>query len=409
VPTSSVRRELAFVYAVTLAGMAAPALLLLALVRLLDPGAYGRLAAAQGIAVFLGVFADFGLFYSGSAAVARARERPERLGAVVAAGILLRALASTAAALIAYALLTSHPLLSQNRTLPLLGALLTSAYGLSPAWLYWGLDRQTGLALAEHAPRLLLLFLVLAAAGLGPLSPARVLLLQTLAVAGVYAVLWARIGPVLSLRLPRTQTLLALTRDSAKLFLYRLLAAGFANLNPYLLGLAAPAEAVGGFAAAERVVRAGLSLTEPLLRYHLPKLKSRGKGARRQLYRELALLSGTLFLLFALFSRPLLGLLLGPRFAKTGTLGPVFAVLSLLLLLHPQGKARLLAGVFAAGATGRALAVEAIAFSAYALGALALYAGGWLSPLSLAGMLVAVEALILLLALLAERARRGRS
>ncbi len=403
------RRELAFVYAVTLAGMAAPALLLLVLVRLLDPGAYGRLAAVQGMAVFLGVFADFGLFYSGSAAVARVRGHPERLGAVVTAGLLLRVLASTAAALLAYALLAGHPLLSQNRVLPPLGALLTLAYGLSPAWLYWGLDRQKGLALAEHGPRILLLLLVLAAAALAPLSPAHVLLLQTLAVAGVYAALWVRVMPGLALRRPRAKTLLALARDSAQLFLYRLFAAGFSNLNPYLLGLAAPAEAVGSFAAAERVVRAGLSLTEPLLRYHLPKLKSRGKGARRRLHVELALLSSALFLFFVLPARPLLELLLGPRFAETGTLETVFVVLSLLLLLHPQGKARLLAGVFAAGATGRALAVEAAAFGAYALGALALYAGGWLAPLSLAGMLVAVEALILLLALLAERARRGRS
>ena len=391
------RRDLVFVYGVTLLGMAAPALLLVLLVRVLAPGAYGQLAAVQGVAVFLGVLADFGLIYSGSAAVARAREHPQRLGHTVAAGLALRGAGALLSAPLALAVLGANPLLSERPGLPLLGALLTLAYALSPAWLLWGLDRQRELALAEHGPRILLLLLVAGAALARAARAETVLALQVAAVAGVYLALWGRLVPALHLRRPSAALLRTLAGDALRLFLYRALAAGFTNLNPYLLGLAATPEAVGAFAAAERVVRAGLQLAEPLLRYHLPKLQGGERRRERRFFLELAGLSGVLWLLFQLAAGPLLALLLGPRLLASEVLRPVFTLLSFLLLLHPLSKARLLAGVFARGKTSRALALQAVAFAFYAAAALVLYSTGRLGPLTLAGLLVAVEGLLLLL------------
>jgi len=392
-------RILTFVYIVTFLGMASPAILLVLLVRILPPSAYGQLAAVQGVALFLSVFADLGLTYSGAAALAKSRRDPEALGAVVSSGLALRALAAAVASGIALPALTANPTLSGHVLLPYLGAVLTLAYALSPAWVLWGLDRQRTLALAEHTPRVLLLILTSGFLIIGTkLKPENVLMLQIVGLVGVYITLWIYVLPNFRLRVPKMQCLLALGRDSLLLFSYRFLAAGFTYLNPYVLGLACSAEVVGIFAAVEKVVRAGLQLFEPLLRYYLPKLGTGGVRLERQLLTRLAVLAAGFWLVLQLIAGPLLAIVLGPRYINGASdIGRVFFLLSLLLFLHPLSKALLLSGVFARSQTSRALVLEALALSTFIVAVTMLLYTGNMRPDTLAATLVGVEALLLIL------------
>jgi PST family polysaccharide transporter len=303
------------------------------LVRTLGPAAWGLVAMAQGFGNYLNLVVEYGFNLSATREVARHRDSPGRIADLVAGVTAAKMLLAAGSIALAAVLQHAVPALRAQPRILWAGVLAGIALGLSPLWYFQGRERMRVVATLEVASK--------CAAAIGVFflvrSPAdawRVLALQAAA-----SVLSSGVGIVLtyrelSARRPSPALVVSALRTGWSMFLFRSSAMLYTSGNAFLLGLFAPASAVGYFAGAEKISKAFMGLLNPLNQALYPRLSHLAvhnpkEGGR--LFRLNALLvgaGGLLLSLFVFLSAPLL-----VRFLLGRELAPAVPVLRLLSVL----------------------------------------------------------------------------
>lgn len=392
-------------------GVLLPLLTVPYLARTLGPEGWAPVLLAQALAGWGTLCLEYSFDLSGVRTLAASRlaseDRSARASAVwgvIGAKVLLAPVVLVVVTLVAMAL----P--DVRGDVPLVLAMLAVVLmrGMSPLWYFQGEERVAGALLVDAVGR------IAAAAGVFLLVRAPgdgwwVLGLQ----AGTGTVALAWLLRRVRAEVPVARDWVAGARQSlrrgAPLFLVRFVGAVYAHVGTLWLGVVAPAGVVAIYGGAERVVRAGVSLLEPVTRAfgaRIAMLRGTDAAGADRLLGRLAVtlgLGGTMAAALVWWqAESIVRLALGPAFADAV---PTLRLLALLLPLTALGTVW---GPLRSMADGRDRRVLAAVSVGSVVGVASM---SWLVPragaVGMASAVVLAEAVVVVILALAHQPRGG--
>lgn len=308
-------------------------------VRVLGARGFGTVAFAQSFVSYVNVFVDFALALSGTRAVAQCAHDRSQTSQLVANAIALRLALATAFLPAVFFSCHIFGVFREARSAIFILYATAFATALSASWLFLAFEAMWLLARVN--------FLINAAVIAGIFafvrSPEDINVYAALLAAGPVA--GSLVSLVLAFRrfalsplLPRLSGILATARQGGLLLLSQASIALYTTGNSFLLGTLASKEAVGYFAAADKVVRAVLRLVAPLTTAIFPRMVQAAERSAEELASKARKLLG----LYAGFGAVLVsglwltapwvtGWFLGPDFSATV---PVLRILSLIVFFN---------------------------------------------------------------------------
>jgi PST family polysaccharide transporter len=363
-------------YGLQAASMLLPLVMWPWLARVLGPAVTGSLAVTEAAARYAGMVVEYGYQFSATREIARFREDTAARSKVVRQ--VLAGQAILCAGVFAAFLLLA-PLLVRVREH---GALIAAALvwglglGLSPAWYFQGTERLRIAAGVDVACRVAAAAAIVSLVRDGSdawLAPA----LNALAAAVSAAVCWRwLLAETPAGRLSVAGGIEGL-RTGVQVFLFRGAVSLYTTANVLLLGMLARPEAVGYFAAAEKLVKAGVSAIYPVSQAMYPRISrlvevdpAAARNAVCGSLRAMSALGCLIGLVLACGSSLWMPLIFGRAFAPAApilaalaALVPVIAVSNVLGLqwMLPQRMDRQLNGALGCGALTGFVAALALA------------------------------------------------
>jgi polysaccharide transporter, PST family len=343
------------------------------LTRVLGATTWGLVAFAQAFGAYASLVVEYGFDYSATREVAKSRGSKEVLSSLVAGVLGAKILLAVCA--VGLAAIAEHwiPLFHRHAIFFWAAMFWALAQAFSMLWYYQGFERMRFVAVLDVAGR------ALATAGIfilvrNPGDGWKVLALQ-----GAGALVSVMIATLfvfreVRFRLPNGSLILKTLRMGWNMFIFRSSLGLFSTGNAFILGLFAPADAVGFYAGAEKIARAFMGLLAPVYQSLFPRFSHLVKHDRPTAQRlarvTLLVISsmGALSSLVVFVAAPwIVRIILGKGFAPTV---PVLRIMAALIFLDavstmlgmlwmvPLGLDRLLSRiVLAAGALNLILAL----------------------------------------------------
>jgi len=315
-------------------GLVVPFLTIPYLARVLRPEGFGLLLFAQSFGLWLVLVIEFGFDLSGTRIVSRIRENPTRLAEVVLGVQSAKMLALLLTIPFAVAAFIAVPLFRDNPIYLLWGFLFAGARGLSPNWYFFGQERMIAPAFLEAGGK------VVAAIGVFllvkiPEDGWRVLALQALGMGVAVAYMTRWMYSEVSWVPPNLRAGFHMLKKSAGIFVFRGSSGLYMQANAFVLGLLTNPAVVGLFGGAERIIRAGISMLQPLSQAFFPRVSHSAvkdlEEAGRLLWLSLVWIGGLSLIMGAtsfLAAPILVNILLGPGYESAV---PILQVLSVLV------------------------------------------------------------------------------
>lgn len=299
--------------------------------RQLGSDQFGQLAFWQSLVGGLAIIVDYGFNYSAVRALSKSDLTPEQVGKIYYATMSARLLLLLPSALLLFAisnLLPEH----NDITLRWLGLIMLVGIGLSPAWYLAGLKRNIPLAYASAASlAIVFIFTWIFVRGQNGLYIAAAIQFSAPVLTAAFAHWFVAryVKPTYSkIRLKDvTKTL----QEGAPLFLTCASSGLYSSLNPFLLGLVAASPQVAFFSLAERLIRSGRGLLNPLMTAIFPYSASQTESQKHRnilMTSSRILLAGSALLAVGLFiGAPwFVPLLFGPGYDKSRIVVQILAI-----------------------------------------------------------------------------------
>ena len=315
-------------------GLVVPFLTIPYLARILRPEGFGLLLFAQSFGLWLVLVIEFGFDLSGTRIVSRIRGNPTRLAEVVLGVQSAKMLALLLTIPFAVAAFIAVPLFRDNPIYLLWGFLFAGARGLSPNWYFFGQERMIAPAFLEAGGK------VVAAIGVFllvkiPEDGWRVLALQALGMGAAVAYMTRWMYSEVSWVRPSLRAGFHMLKKSAGIFVFRGSSGLYMQANAFVLGLLTNPAVVGLFGGAERIIRAGISMLQPLSQAFFPRVSHSVvkdlEEAGRLLWLSLVWIGGLSLIMGAtsfLAAPILVNILLGPGYESAV---PILRALSVLV------------------------------------------------------------------------------
>jgi len=315
-------------------GLVVPFLTIPYLARILRPEGFGLLLFAQSFGLWLVLVIEFGFDLSGTRIISRIRENPTRLAEVVLGVQSAKMLALLLTIPFALAAFIAVPLFRDNPIYLLWGFLFAGARGLSPNWYFFGQERMIAPAFLEAGGK------VVAAIGVFllvkiPEDGWRVLALQALGMGAAVAYMTRWMYSEVSWVWPSLRAGCHMLKKSAGIFVFRGSSGLYMQANAFVLGLLTNPAVVGLFGGAERIIRAGISMLQPLSQAFFPRVSHSAvkdlEEAGRLLWLSLVWIGGLSLIMGAtsfLAAPILVNILLGPGYESAV---PILQTLSVLV------------------------------------------------------------------------------
>lgn len=305
------------------------------LVRVLGTDGYGTMAFAQAFAGYVVILTDYGFNLSATRAIAINRGDRERVneivGRVLAAKLFLLAL-GTAVFFLAILL---FPRLRALWPVELAAFLIVIGNVLFPVWLFQGMARMGFITLLTGTTRALsTLAIFVLVKSESDVVLATALTSGGFVLAGILGLGIAFSAFSLRPKLPTVASVHSTLREGWHVFLSQASGSLFGNTNVFILGLFATPAVVGGFAVAEKIVRAVIGLSIPVTNAVYPVVSGlfeESHEAALRFLRRVMVRGGVVFLaasmaLFAL-PGPLVELVAGARMDSIVTLVRIMSIL----------------------------------------------------------------------------------
>jgi PST family polysaccharide transporter len=264
-------RNILALYGVRAVEQLLPLVVLPYLARTLGASGWGLFAMAQAFAMYGIVTVEFGFGFSGTRAVARARDQPARLAELLTGICVAQLLLAAVVAMVALLAQLLVPAFHDQPLLLWAGLAFAVLQGLLPLWYFTGQERIpliAGIAVAAKALATLAIFALVRDPDDGWLVLACYAGGALLATGAGYVLLLREVRPGrLSLRLIG-ETL----RLGAGMFLMRVMVLMHTAGNTFLLGLLVAPQQVAFFAAGEKLCRPIAWLLQPINTALLPRL-----------------------------------------------------------------------------------------------------------------------------------------
>lgn len=268
---SSLRQNLLYAYMAQFAAYVFPLVTLPYLSRVLGPEAFGHLAVAQSLGLYLQALMEYGFSLSATREVAEHRHNQQRLSAIFAGVLGARLLLLIPASLLTLLFQQVLPSLREVPALALATLFQAAATAFIPSWFYRGLERMKEVALMELTIRLAALVVLLLWVK-APHHVHLVPLVNGLASSAVGLVSFLHLSLVLGFRLPSLPLAWLYLRKGTRLLPFLLVNATNLTINPLVLGFFSSPVEVGQFGAADRLVRSFWNVLDPIGRTFFPRL-----------------------------------------------------------------------------------------------------------------------------------------
>jgi PST family polysaccharide transporter len=268
---SRIARNAASLYLVQACRKLLPLFTLPYLARVLGPSGWGDVAFTQSMGDLIGIFIEFGFVLSATRDLAQNRSSKEASGRIAVGTFGAQVALAALAVVIALAISTQVPLLSSHPKLLCAGIIYGVAGGMSPIWLFQGLERMALAASLEISSKVAALGAILLFVHF-PSDEWKVLAIQSLAPVVTMLVGFWMAHRLLSLYLPSLDMVWRALRTGWPMFLLRSGAVTYSAANVLILALFAPASIVGYFASAEKLAKAMTGLLTPIRDAFYPRL-----------------------------------------------------------------------------------------------------------------------------------------
>ena len=331
--------DAAVLYAAHALGLIMPLLTVPYLARVLRPTGWGLVIFAQSLGAWLALIIEYGFDLSGTRSVARSLGDESEISEVVA-GIQGARTIIVLVLMPVVALLVLVPAFRSEPALLIWAFAFAVARGVSPAWYFFGVQRMRSPAILDAAAK------VFAALGVfvwvrAPADGWRVLALQAVFMALSVAWMTGLMYRHVRVRLPSPTASVRALRQGSGIFVFRGASGIYYQANSFILGLLGTPQVVAFFGSAEKIVRAGIGMYQPLTQALFPRMshltETSTAGATRLLRLGLVLF-GTMGVGLAAVvagAAPLLvDVLLGPGYEAAV---PVLRLLGLLPLIIAVG------------------------------------------------------------------------
>jgi len=366
-------RNVVALYGVQFSSYLLPLVTIPYLTRVLGATTWGLVAFSQAFGAYASLVVEYGFDYSATREVAKSRDSKENLSSLVAGVLGAKILLAVCA--VGLAAIAEHwvPLFHRHAIFFWTAMFWALAQAFSMLWYYQGFERMRFVAVLDVAGR------ALATAGIfilvrNPSDGWKVLALQGAGALFSVIVATVFVFQEVPLRLPSWAAIWKTLRMGWNMFIFRSSLGLFSSGNAFILGLFAPADAVGFYAGAEKIARAFMGLLAPVYQSLYPRfshlVKHDRPTARRLARASLLVMSamGALSSLVVFLAAPwIVRIILGKAFAPTV---PVLRIMAALIFLDavstilgmlwmvPLGLDRLFSRiVLAAGALNLVLAL----------------------------------------------------
>ncbi len=320
-------------------GLLVPLLTVPYLARVLRPEGWGLVVFAQSFGAWSALVLEYGFDLSGTRQVSRLRGDPVQISRFVSAVQGARLLVLLAYTLVVLAIgVTFRPQSFQEGIL-LWAWFFAVCRGLTPSWYFFGMERMIRPALVEAGGRILPALAVFIWIR-GPGDEWRVLALQAAGAAGVLVLLTGDLYGQVSFRRPTWRSSLEALRQGSGAFLFRAASGLYLQANGLIVGVLSTPQAVAFFGGAEKVIRAGINVFQPLSQALFPRSSyllasdRRAAGSLLKASFLVFLFQGLLMMAVALLAAPwLIRVILGPGYESAipvlrlmAALPPIIAV-----------------------------------------------------------------------------------
>lgn len=362
---NKIAHNAASLYAVQACRKLIPLVTIPYLARVLGPSGWGDVAYAQSMGDFIAIFAEFGFLLSATRDLAQNRDSKEACGLIAGGTLGAQAFLSMLGVLAAWAVSTQVPLLRSHPKLLCAGLVYGAAQGISPLWLFQGLERlalASSLEVCCKISGLAAIFLFVHA----PSDEWKILVFQSFTpVVTSFVGIWMAYR-LLSFRIPTFAMIWHALRTGWPMFLMRSGMATYSTANVLILAMFAPASVVGYYASAEKLSKAILGLLLPIRDSFYPRLSHLAAYAPKEnerLTRISAWIEGGCGLVLSVVTFSCAGIIVRTVFGKSfGAAIPILEILAVLPFIFsladaigfqsllPAGKESLVTKAIVAGA-----------------------------------------------------------
>ena len=311
------------------------------LVRVLGPGKYGLVNFAAAFAAYFTIITDYGFNLSATQEISVNRDDPKRVSEIFSSVFTLKMLLFVLSTLIFLPIVYVVPLFKENLILFVVTFFSVFGTALFPLWFYQGIERMKYILIITVSVRLVttvLIFIFIQSendfvklAGLNTLTQFTVGIIGLLLVLSKFSVKYT---------FPNILLLKQQLKIGWNLFLSTVSINLYTTSNVFILGLFAPANIVGYYAAADKVRMAFQGILSPMSQSVFPyvnKLLSesydRFISFNKKLF-KIALVIGTVIsLLLFLFADPIVSIVLGKDYQSSVPVLRIIAWLPLVIIL----------------------------------------------------------------------------
>ena len=241
------------------------------LARVLGPAGWGDVAFCQSMGDMISILVEFGFVLSATRDLAQNKSSRDAGGRIASGTFGAQLVLAIAGVTIALVVATRVPLLRTHPKLLCAGLVYGAAQGLTPTWLFQGLERMSVAAFLEIASKvgaLAAIFLFVHS----PRDDWKVLAFQSIApMASLLVGIWVA-HRFLTLYRPTLSMVHQSLKAGWRMFLLRSGFASYSVGNVMIVAMFAPASVVGFYASAEKISRAITGLLLPIHDAFYPRL-----------------------------------------------------------------------------------------------------------------------------------------
>jgi polysaccharide transporter, PST family len=264
-PRRRLRENIASLAALQLLSYAAPLLTVPYLVRVLGPAQFGLLSFAQGIVLYFDLVTDYGFNFSSTRAIAAQRHTPEAVSRIFWSTIYAKLILMFGSGLVLTALVALTPKLREAPHLYAASFLYVVGTAFFPSWLFQGLEQIKIAAFALGVARLLTvpaLFVCVRHENDFVTAAAIQASVQIVATMLVAPVVWKRAA--IAWHQPSLADIAHTFRQGWPLFISGSALYLCTSSTTVMLGFVAGKAEVGYFSAADKLIKAAISLLSPV-------------------------------------------------------------------------------------------------------------------------------------------------
>lgn len=324
---------------VQVTGYLLPLITLPYLTRVLGPANFGLTALGAALALYFYVITEYGFAVTGTRQVAIVQDKPAEVWRVYSAVMACKLTLMALCFLALVGVVSAVPKLREHSLLYIVSFLQVVGWGLSPNWLFQGLQRMRFIAYSDYGAKIIsvmLIFLfvrrqsdyVIAAA----LQSGGFVISSLIGLIIVFSMLRIR------LVLPRIGEMREAMVRGWPVFLSMASLTAMNSSNTVILGMITTPDQVGFLSAASRLITAARALTNPITTAvypHMSRLAAQDRVEAVRVLRKQLLWTAAPFLVItigmALFSPLAVRILYGKAYAETGVL---LRIMSLTPFIH---------------------------------------------------------------------------